>query len=168
MVPLNGLRAALSSQFVYLKTPLLELFGARTLFLGAVSLSLLAGWLAWKRQRWVSKAAAVGLAMLFPFCVLTFSQALWRALPDRGQPFGNPPLAARLADARTTPRVVWIIFDEWDYRLTFLDRPKALAMPAIDRMRSESLSADHASSPTMGHGHISARLPHRTPGTTCE
>ena len=45
------------------------------------------------------------------------------------------------------PRVVWIIFDEADYRMIFEQRPASLEMPEFDRLREESLSANNAISP---------------------
>ena len=46
------------------------------------------------------------------------------------------------------PRVVWIIFDEADYRMIYDQRPAGLELPEFDRLRGESLSADNAISPT--------------------
>ncbi|MGA3267576.1 MAG: sulfatase-like hydrolase/transferase [Verrucomicrobiota bacterium] len=45
------------------------------------------------------------------------------------------------------PRVVWIIFDCTDYRLAYEQRPANVQLPEFDRLRSESLFADHAYSP---------------------
>src|SRR5262249_39249933 len=59
------------------------------------------------------------------------------------------PGAARQTPNGTSRRVLWIIFDEWDYRLTFEDRPAGLALPALDRFRSESLSATDAHTPAL-------------------
>jgi hypothetical protein len=48
---------------------------------------------------------------------------------------------------RLRPRIVWVIFDEWDQRVTFDDRPPGLGLPAIDRFRGESLAAENAYPP---------------------
>ncbi|HEV2688404.1 MAG TPA: sulfatase-like hydrolase/transferase, partial [Bryobacteraceae bacterium] len=45
------------------------------------------------------------------------------------------------------PRVLWIIFDEWDQGLTFDNRPDGLHLPALDRLRRESLYAGNALPP---------------------
>lgn len=42
------------------------------------------------------------------------------------------------------PRVVWMVFDELDQRMAFETRPANLQLPELDRLRSESLVADHA------------------------
>jgi hypothetical protein len=39
-----------------------------------------------------------------------------------------------------------MLFDEWDYRLTFQDRPAGILLPALDRLRSEAFLA-HAVRP---------------------
>ena len=38
--------------------------------------------------------------------------------------------------ALPTPRVVWVIADEWDYRLTFEARDPTLELPQIDQLRA--------------------------------
>ena len=48
------------------------------------------------------------------------------------------------------PRIVWIIFDETDYRLAFAQRPARLALPEFDRLRQTALFADHAYAPADG------------------
>lgn len=148
-IPLNGLRAALSPLTIYLKSPLLGLIGTRTLVL--LILPACAGilWLGWKYQRQIAAAASVALVALSPFCLLTFGEALTAMFTYRGQPLHDGPLAPRLATGVPATRVVWIVFDEWDYRLTFADRPESLAMPEIDRLRTESLFAEEARSPAM-------------------
>ena len=45
------------------------------------------------------------------------------------------------------PRVVWIIFDETDYRLAFEQRPAGLKMPEFDWLRTESIFATNAYPP---------------------
>jgi len=62
----------------------------------------------------------------------------------------SPPAdrqAGFLTDGKTAPRILWVIWDEWDYRLTFLERNKTLSMPAIDRFRQEAFFAENALPP---------------------
>ncbi|HTB15357.1 MAG TPA: sulfatase-like hydrolase/transferase [Bryobacteraceae bacterium] len=59
--------------------------------------------------------------------------------------FARAPLAPRLPTS--PPRIVWIVFDELDYRLAFPDRPSNVPMPEFDRLRRESLFAEQAFSP---------------------
>jgi len=46
------------------------------------------------------------------------------------------------------PRIVWIIFDEFDYRAAFPSRPSDLTLPEIDRLANESFFATNAHSPS--------------------
>jgi hypothetical protein len=48
------------------------------------------------------------------------------------------------------PRVVWIIFDETDYRIAFEQRPPGVSLPAFDQLRAESLFATDAYAPADG------------------
>jgi len=45
------------------------------------------------------------------------------------------------------PRVVWMIFDELDYRLAFEQRPAGVELPEFDRIEAETMHASHAYSP---------------------
>jgi hypothetical protein len=95
----------------------------------------------------VARASIAVLAALSPFCAVTFSQAAWKATHYDATAFRNNPPAPRIAGARKSPRVLWVIADEWDYRLTFVDRDTRLMLPKIDRLRNTSLYADHAIPP---------------------
>ncbi len=44
-------------------------------------------------------------------------------------------------------RVVWVIFDELDYSRLFTNRKQNLALPNLDRLQQESVSAENAVSP---------------------
>ena len=56
-----------------------------------------------------------------------------------------PMLGPRLASSnKPAPRLIWIIFDEFDQHLAFDARPDSVHMPELDRLRSESVVANHA------------------------
>jgi hypothetical protein len=59
----------------------------------------------------------------------------------------EPALALLRPVREGQPRVVWMIFDEMDQRLTFEQRPATLQMPEIDRLRREFLCATNAYPP---------------------
>jgi len=91
----------------------------------------------------VRRGLAPALLALLPFCAYTFAASAYR--------IANPII---LTDKQTTilpnakpPRVLWIIFDEWDQGLTFDNRPAGLDLPALDRLRVESFYAQNALPP---------------------
>src|SRR6185295_7005459 len=86
-------------------------------------------------------------AVLSPFCAVTFGQAAWKAAHYDATAFGNKPPAPRIVGSSKSPRVLWVIADEWDYRLTFVDRDRSLSLPEIDRLRSTSLYSGSALPP---------------------
>ncbi|HEV2199797.1 MAG TPA: alkaline phosphatase family protein [Bryobacteraceae bacterium] len=45
---------------------------------------------------------------------------------------------------RPAPRVIWLLFDELDQRLTFDQRQPGVELPELDRLRSESFAGTHA------------------------
>ena len=45
---------------------------------------------------------------------------------------------------RPAPRVIWLLFDEFDQRLAFDQRQTGVELPELDRLRSESFESAHA------------------------
>jgi len=100
--------------------------------------------------------------IICPFVVITFAQAIAGAFRYDPAPFRDKPLAAALAVNRTAPRVLWVICDEWDQRLTFTDRKPGLRLAEIDRLRHQALYAENAY-PPLGEGTLAA-MPSLTVG----
>jgi Sulfatase len=151
VVPLNAIRAVLSQHFPYLKSPLFELIGtggvkimAVVLIVGGLACALLF-------HGRVAPIVATVLTAFLPFCAVTFGQAIWKAAHYDATNFAaRPPaplLPAPLPLGKDSPRVLWILADEWDYRLTFIDPDRTLQLPEISRLRGEVLFADHALPP---------------------
>jgi hypothetical protein len=101
--------------------------------------------------RWPPPALRVmrGLALVVsPLAVVTLGLTLWMFLELAAGPEWRWVDPAPLK--RTAPslrRVVWIVFEELDQRITFEARPIGLELPELDRLRRESLYADAARPP---------------------
>jgi hypothetical protein len=146
-IPLNALRTVLANQFPYLKSPLILLLGVRGVMLLGACLAI-AGLMAIVFfHRKLAAAAIAVLAALSPFCAVTFGQALWKASHYDASQYVNRPLVPMIAGARQFPRVLWFIADEWDYRLTFVNRDPTLALPELDRLRQSAIFAGNALPP---------------------
>jgi len=91
-------------------------------------------------------AGAAVLLTLSPLIAIEAVLSVARCRTDRAAQYADGHLAARTPHG-PRPRVVWIVFDELDYRLTFPDRAPNLALPHFDRMRAESLFATNATTP---------------------
>ena len=146
IVPLNALRAVLSRISDLFKSTLFEVLGIRGVLIAGVSLVLAGaiGILFFHRR--MAAAAAAVLAMLSPFCAVTFGQAIWKSVQYDAAGFAARPAAALLPGSPER-RVVWIVADEWDYRLTFVDRDPSLGLPEIDALRGQTFFADRALPP---------------------
>lgn len=101
----------------------------------------------WHRR--IIPALALFVLLLFPFTFFTFGGVLTQWFEDRSAVWSETGV---LSPSPSTPppsrrRVLWIIFDEMDERLTFIDRPAGLRLPEIDRLRDESLWASNAFPP---------------------
>jgi hypothetical protein len=81
-----------------------------------------------------------------PFVLVTFAQDLWWLYQFKKMDFSDaqpaPPLPAKHGT-----RVLWIIFDELDYRQAFAQRDPSVQLPELDRLRAESFFATNAYPP---------------------
>lgn len=116
-----------------------------------LSLAAIAGAVA---GAWLWPVAAVGLLRrllltLSPLCVFSLGRALlllMGVLRLEAWP-ADPPLARTLPTPPDAPQVLWLLFDELDYRLVFPERPAGLELPEFDRLSREALSATNAQRP---------------------
>ena len=141
--PLNGLRI----QFPALMTPrliaALGLAGFGLVGLALVALVLVAVWRFGLAR--LARGAATVFLILSPFLVVAYAQSLYRLVSYRR---AMPEQAAVAPPApQQAPRVVWIIFDELDYRVAFGERPATLQLPEFDRLRAQSVFAGEAYPP---------------------
>lgn len=97
-------------------------------------------------RRTTFAAAAVVLVTVSPMIATEAVLSVWRCRTSRAADYANGPLAP-LANHGPRPRVVWMIFDELDYRLSFPGRPKNLPLAEFDRLRAESIFAENAIPP---------------------
>jgi hypothetical protein len=90
-----------------------------------------------------------GLALVAsPVGVVTAGFVLWMFLELAAGPVWRRVDPEPLT--RTPPslrRVVWLVFEQLDQRITFEARPAGLELPELDRLRRESLYADGARPP---------------------
>ena len=103
----------------------------------------------WLRQ--MTKIAQMFILIAFPFVLLTFFQSAKMIVKD-GFAFSGEKESAQSetvgTDEPPKTRVVWIIFDEFDYRAAFASRPQNLKLPELDRLAAQSFFAADAFSPT--------------------
>lgn len=100
-------------------------------------------------RQWLARHYAVLPVLFAPYLLVTFGhsfEAIAKVEPSAHfRPHAHEP-AEPLGNA-LHGNVVWIIFDETDYRLCFEKRPPFLSLPAFDSFRRTSLSATAAYSP---------------------
>ena len=100
-------------------------------------------------HRFNARVARVGvsLATVFaPFAILTFAESAVRAVRSRDG--SRVAVTASRLPAIPARRAVWIIFDELDYRLSFITRPASIRMPELDRLCTQALCASDALPPS--------------------
>jgi hypothetical protein len=110
--------------------------------------SVVAVALAWRWYAVVATLVRGILLILLPFALWTLLLLVHLAGGLICQPLAPPgELASLLTVKAGHPRVVWLIFDELDYRVVFEKCPPGVALPEFDRLRSESLFATRATEP---------------------
>jgi hypothetical protein len=100
--------------------------------------------LLWRRAMF--KATMALILLLAPFALYILGEAaqeIHREHPENISVISRP-VSAQKSDG---PRVLWLIFDEMDYRIAFVDRPQSIKLPEFDRFKSQSLFAENAYSP---------------------
>jgi hypothetical protein len=114
-------------------------------------------WLLAPGRKALNAVIAVFLC-LSPFSAWTLGNAGFRLLqtPAQDRDLNMAPgsevrrdVSMSRASGRTRPRVVWVVFDEWDASLTFERRSPTLSMPALDAFRSTSVYAGAAEAPEL-------------------
>ena len=109
---------------------------------------LLAGLGIWQ-HRLVARALGVLVGILFPLALATITRTLLLLLGVQHlslQP-GQVALAPLVSTHPGQPRVLWLLFDETDQRLSFDQRPAKVKLSEFDRLRGESLFANNAFPP---------------------
>jgi Type I phosphodiesterase / nucleotide pyrophosphatase len=100
-----------------------------------------------RRQELIKLAVSVTL-ILSPFVLVTFSQAGSQWIKYRsGEKFRENTAGAFAQRAPSGRRILWVVFDEMDFRLSFVKRPPTLELPEFDRLRNESIFASSAYPP---------------------
>lgn len=154
LAPLNALRILLSEQvpwlYGYLRQPVVGRLGIFGLALCAGLLAVGGSALLWRFRRTACRAPVVAALMMLPLLPVTTAQALWRA----AQPPAGPAPEATFSSGNGAPaeayagvRLALVVFDEWDYGLSFEARPAGLELPELDRWRRMSLFATRALPP---------------------
>ncbi len=90
-----------------------------------------------------AKRVTLMLTLLFPSLMVDFGWSRISAEPVSAYlPKPSPPMLPHRPGPRR--RVVWMLFDEFDQRLAFDLRKPTVAWTELDRLRADSLVADHA------------------------
>lgn len=95
----------------------------------------------------MAKTAVSFLLILAPFIGIVFFQSIQGIATDltkKSLPEIKQPIFSR---KNNLPRVLWLLFDGFDYRIAFIDKPYNLELPAFDRLRHQALFAHNAYPP---------------------
>lgn len=157
LLPLNSLRGHLNFSVhfpVFSAGGLISRFGIG----GAIGVGVAAfGFLIWVWHRFGRQSEAALRAVVlcgFPFLLISLGRMGYAYFTHVSEWDETEFAHVDAAPSRKPYRVVWIIFDEWDYALTFEKRPENVSLPELDALRRESLFATHAYSPIV-HTHAS-------------
>jgi Sulfatase len=143
LLPISGLIWVVRKKYSFVY----DVMGKReTVVMSVVVVGLLC-LAAWRWCREAAKGAAIILVALSPLIVATFGRTVWILGGHRNATLADRPTAPLNPNAHRSPRVLWFVFDEWDYKFTFLSHPPDLSLPEIDRFARTALSATNAVPP---------------------
>ena len=149
-LPMYGLLSQIDNGYV--RHLLFDLLGnevtvRRLLFSVPLTISLFLPLIALRR---IDRAARIGVTftlILAPLIPLNISQAVVIAMNHDRAAAGNAASPVAVTTERGRPRVLWMVFDEFDYRAAFANRPATVKLPELDRLATTSLLAENAYPP---------------------
>ncbi len=101
--------------------------------------------LLWRRS--MVKTTMIFILVLAPFALIILGQSVQGVL-NKDNEIQLPIISRKIMNPNyNTPRVLWLIFDEMDQRIAFIDRPKNIELLEFDRLKRESLFAENAYPP---------------------
>lgn len=125
-------------------------FLGRTGVVTAVAVLLLViAFSVWTRFGLVVRLAEVFCLIVSPFLLITVGGAAWSAEQAQSGEVRAQTAQRQAGADRSGPRVLWLLFDEMDQRITFSGRPAGLLLPELDRFRETALYATGALPPGM-------------------
>ncbi len=146
LMPLNFLRTLLPDYFSQ-EALIRNLGKAGFLSLGG-GLAVCCAYLIFRWHRALLTVLETIVLCFVPFAGVTLLQAAWFSTDVPAVSPPDKPLAGEVAARQDSgPRILVLIFDEWDYRLTFPERPHGLQLPELDRICSQALVATSAYAP---------------------
>ena len=117
------------------------------LLAGSLGVTVMLYSLIYRRPQLIRASVKIVL-IISPFVMIAFAQGTAQWIRYRaGEQFRENVSAPLLQNKNSSRRIVWLIFDEMDYRLSFVDRPDTLQLPELDRLRNESIFASNAYPP---------------------
>jgi hypothetical protein len=150
ILPINAIRTVIANQLPlldYLRSGLFDVLGQPGVVYLAIGLCVAGLVLITFWAKPLSKVAGGAFLAFFPFLPIILIQAVMGITRYNPEPYRDKPVAAALPVKDGARRAVWIVFDETDYRLAFVDRDPTLQLPEFDRLRNESIFATHAQPP---------------------
>ena len=90
-----------------------------------------------------ARRVALMLTLMFPVLMIDLGVDHINAEPASAY-LPKPSLPMLPPRSGSPPRVIWMLFDEFDQRLAFDARPPSVGLPELDRLQTESVVANRA------------------------
>ena len=136
----NAVRAVLSAYVPLLRSGAFQIASPKWILLTAALAGCVGVFVLFRYLPRATRIFRGLLLVCLPIVPLADISAVWRIVAP------PPKAAAESLLARPAPRqprddvrVIWVIFDEWDNRLSFVQRPKGVRLPALDALVARSL-----------------------------
>lgn len=93
------------------------------------------------------RVAVTAILIMTPFVLITFVQTPLTAMKYAEVGDGITATPPAHEGARGGVRVLWLVFDEFDFRVAFAQRPATVRLGELDRLSSQSIFATNAYPP---------------------
>lgn len=94
-----------------------------------------------------TKATVLFLLVSAPFVGVIFIQSAIGYISNFNKITPTKPAISLSVPHSSAPRVLWLVFDEFDYRVAFIEKPHGLKLPTFERFQKQALNAENAYAP---------------------
>lgn len=95
-----------------------------------------------------TKAMVLFLLISAPFVGVIFFQSLTGFLLNINKQEQLKPVLPLYTTNSSAPRVLWLVFDELDYRVAFIEKPQGLKLSTFERFKKQALNGENAFPPS--------------------
>jgi len=96
----------------------------------------------------LTKATVLFVLLSAPYIGIIFFQSLTGIMTNWDKVNRTQPVQTLFKTNNSTPRLLWLVFDDMDFRIAFNEQASYLKFPTFDRFRKQAIFAENAFPPS--------------------